>query len=244
MPTRVTGNVIAVDMTTDNSNTTIAVPAAADGAVIFWNNYSSQAGQEPDTLTINGVSALAAESVLGDGDVNDAAGVGVAVLDGVATGNQTFAWSWGPAGNIADGGFAFLAFYENTGGGTSVRASYTEHQSSTAISQAVSTETDDLLLVMACAYSASAATCQTANATLISDNPHETAGFDIETRVYDVTPLATSTTILQNVQSFGGIAVVSLQEVAASGGVVTSLAGAGGLVSYGGIAGKGGGLAG
>lgn len=216
MPTRLSQE--EADIQT-GTTAAITVNASADWVALLWSHYDGNSGTSLASASIDGAN-FALSSQRGEGQDQDAAGVGVGFLDAPSTGAQTLTIAWSGGGDRDDGGQFLLVYGEDTGGGTSVRAAISAQSSSTALSETLSTETPDLVLGVAAAYSLAAAVINTANSTLISSDPIEDDVASLLMRGYDITPLATSTDIDQNTQSFGGVAAISLQEEAASGTAV------------------------
>lgn len=194
----------------------ITVNASADWVVILGSHYDGNTNTGLASAGIDGENFTIAAQV-NEGENEDANGLFAAFLYGPSTGSQTLTIAWTGGGDRSNGGDILVIYGEDTNGNaTEVRDAAAAHASSGDQSVAVDTETTDVLFGLTSAWDANT-TIDTANSTLISSDPMEGPTASIFSRGYDITPVATSTSVDQNINNFGGVIGISLRESAGGG---------------------------
>lgn len=208
-----------VDASATSSSTTVTVPATADYAVALWTNYhGSSTDGGLSALTLGGTSFFPVEVVVRAAAFGDHAGVGAAVLSNPSTGSPTLAWTWDTA--ITGGGHLFLIYVDDGAGPSEVLDAEADgDDDQLAFSLAPDSVTGGLVFAMSASFNGTTANIDE-TATLLSSDPIEDAGFNVEARVYDVDEGATTTPVTQDPSFFGGLVAISIQAGAATGSAV------------------------
>jgi hypothetical protein len=206
-----TGTASQVDASGGNGSTSVTVPADATAVVAFWAHWDNDGGSTLSALTLGGAGFSIRAQVSEDGGI---VGTGVATLESPSTGSQTCAWTWSAGGARAEGGWIVLVYVKDANIGDVYRAADVDQQAATNnVEVTIASALTDL--VLAAAQSFNADTPAISGTVFINNAALNSELYDLS----EVTAGASTTTVTMTGENYSSMAVISLKESAAAGGL-------------------------